>query len=122
MRSVTQSDIARKVGVSQAAVSMALNGADSPLLAARTVKRIVLTAQRMGYAPNRFAQALRTRRTWTLACLVPDFANPFYPALLKGAQQVAEKPATMCWRSTPAEPAGASGTWSRGRAKSGLTA
>ncbi len=91
MRSVTQSDIARKVGVSQAAVSMALNGADSPLLAARTVKRIVLTARRMGYAPNRFAQALRTRRTWTLACLVPDFANPFYPALLKGAQQVAEQ-------------------------------
>ncbi len=70
---------------------MAFNGADPPLLAARTVKRIVLTARRMGYAPNRFAQALRTRRIWTLACLVPDFANPFYPSLLKGVQQVAEQ-------------------------------
>ncbi len=50
----------------------------------------IQAAARLGYVPNRFAQALKTSRTMMLACIVPDIANPFYPALIRGIQSTAE--------------------------------
>ena len=44
----------------------------------------------LGYAPNRFAQALKTNRTMTIACIVPDITNPFYPALMRGIQSITD--------------------------------
>lgn len=70
-------------------VSMAL-GAGAPSIPSETLERIRLAALELGYEPNRFAQALRTNRTRTIACLVPDIANPFYPTLIKGLMSVAD--------------------------------
>ena len=85
----TQRDVARNAGVSQATVSLALGGAPSATKAA-TSARVLEIARELGYAPNRWAQALRTRRTKTLGVVVPDICNPFFPSLLKGAQSVAD--------------------------------
>ena len=76
-------------GVSQATVSMALNRND-PSLSKETNARIAEAARQLGYVPNRFAQALKTNRTMTIACMVPDITNPFYPALMRGIQSVSE--------------------------------
>ena len=89
-RRATQRDVARLAGVSQAAVSIVLTGAGTPSISADTWQRITDAAHELGYVPNRFAQALRTNRSMTIACLVPDITNPFYPALIRGVQSVAD--------------------------------
>ncbi len=86
----TQKDVAKLAGVSQAAVSMVLSGA-SPGIPAETWERITLAAKQLGYVPNRAAQALRTSRTMTIACIVPDITNPFYPTLIRGIQSVTDR-------------------------------
>lgn len=88
-RRVTQKDVAASAGVSQAMVSLALNG-DVAAVPEETRARIQTAAARLGYVPNRFAQALKTNRTMTVACIVPDITNPFYPALIRGIQSVCE--------------------------------
>jgi LacI family transcriptional regulator len=87
----TQRDVARLAGVSQASVSMVLSGGTTPSISADTWERITQAAQELGYAPNRFAQALRTNRTMTVACIVPDITNPFYPTLMRGIQSVTDR-------------------------------
>jgi LacI family transcriptional regulator len=77
-------------GVSQASVSMVMSGGASPALSADTWERITKAAAELGYTPNRFAQALKTNRTMTIACIVPDITNPFYPALMRGIQSVTD--------------------------------
>ncbi|KKC31752.1 LacI family DNA-binding transcriptional regulator [Devosia psychrophila] len=89
-RRATQKDVARLAGVSQASVSMVLSGSPSPALSAETLYRINEAAAELGYTPNRFAQALKTNRTMTIACMVPDITNPFYPALMRGIQSVTD--------------------------------
>ena len=86
----TQRDVARLAGVSQATVSIVLTGAGTPSISSDTWQRITNAARELGYVPNRFAQALRTNRSMTIACLVPDITNPFYPALIRGIQSVAD--------------------------------
>jgi LacI family transcriptional regulator len=85
----TQKDVAQLAGVSQATVSMALSGSHAEI-PTNTFERISAAAKQLGYVPNRFAQALKTNRTMTIACIVPDITNPFYPALMRGIQLVSE--------------------------------
>lgn len=89
-RRATQKDVALRAGVSQAAVSMVLGGGAPSTLPAETIDRIQAAAKELGYVPNRVAQALKTRRTMTIACVVPDITNPFYPTLIRGVQRVAQ--------------------------------
>ena len=86
----TQKDVATKAGVSQATVSIALNPFSEFNIPAHTIERIQKAAKELNYKPNRFAKALRTNRTQTLACIIPDITNPFYPALVKGVQRACE--------------------------------
>ncbi len=85
----TQKDVARAAGVSQATVSMVLSGGGASI-PAETWERITKAAKDLGYVPNRFAQALKTSRTMTIACIVPDITNPFYPSLIRGIQSIAD--------------------------------
>lgn len=89
-RRATQKDVALRAGVSQAAVSMVLGGGAPSTLPPETIDRIQAAAKELGYVPNRMAQALKTRRTMTIACVVPDITNPFYPALIRGVQRIAQ--------------------------------
>lgn len=85
----TQKDVARAAGVSQATVSMVLSGGGGSI-PAETWEKITKAAKDLGYVPNRFAQALKTNRSMTIACIVPDITNPFYPSLIRGIQSVAD--------------------------------
>jgi LacI family transcriptional regulator len=53
-------------------------------------QRILTAIAELGYVPDRTARNLRRRKTLTLACIIPDITNPFYPALLRGIQDVAD--------------------------------
>lgn len=77
-------DVAKAARVSPSTVSRAFTMPD--LLRADTRERVLAAAQRLGYQPNRAARGLITGRTGNVGVIVPDLSNPFFPAVLKGAQ------------------------------------
>jgi LacI family transcriptional regulator len=77
----TSHDIARLVGVSQSTVSRALRR--DPRVDPVTAARVVDVARQLGYAPNLSARNLVSARTRTVAVVVADIANPFYPQLVE---------------------------------------
>ena len=62
----TQKDIAAAAGVSQAAVSLVLNKAETPSVPAATRERILKLAGELGYQPNHPARMFRSARTMAL--------------------------------------------------------
>jgi LacI family transcriptional regulator len=77
--------------VSQTTVSQVLNNSTTITVPAETRQRILDAVEQLGYVPDHTARSLRIRRTSTIACAIPDIANPFYPALARGIQDVAEQ-------------------------------
>ncbi|MGH9102099.1 MAG: LacI family DNA-binding transcriptional regulator, partial [Acidimicrobiales bacterium] len=82
-------DVARTAGVSPATVSRFLNG--TARVAVSTQRRIEDAVRAHAFAPNAIAQSLATRASKTIAVLVPDITNPFFPELVKGVQEHAEE-------------------------------
>jgi LacI family transcriptional regulator, galactose operon repressor len=72
--------VARAAGVSQSTVSRALRG--DPRVREETRRRVDQAARRLGYVPNSLAASLVSRSTRTVAVIVSDLTNPFFPALL----------------------------------------
>jgi LacI family transcriptional regulator len=89
-RRPTQADVARAAGVSQTTVSYIFNDTPAIRIPEATRHRIQAVIAELGYVPDRAARSLRTGRTHTLACIIPDITNPFYPAVLRGIQDVAD--------------------------------
>jgi LacI family transcriptional regulator len=87
----TQADVARRAGVSQATVSYVLNNNTAIAVPADTRQRIQDAIRDLGYIPDRAARSLRTRKTYTLASIIPDITNPFYPAFERGIQDLADQ-------------------------------
>ncbi|MFZ4454004.1 LacI family DNA-binding transcriptional regulator [Salibacterium aidingense] len=85
---VTIKDIAKKAGVSVATVSYVLN--DRPV--SDEMKGKVLQAiDELNYVPNEIARRLRVKKNHTIALVLPDITNPFYPDLAKGCQDAAKE-------------------------------
>jgi LacI family transcriptional regulator len=83
---VTLRDIALRAGVSTATVSNVLN---STLYVSPKLRERVLTAVReLKYQPNAVARSLRMRQSRTIGMIIPDIANPFFPAVVRGAEDV----------------------------------
>lgn len=89
-RKPTQADVARLASVSQAVVSYVLSASPLVTIPAPTRERVLAAAAELGYVPNSAARSLRTRKTMTIAGVIPDITNPFYPAFERGIQDVAE--------------------------------
>jgi LacI family transcriptional regulator len=84
---VTLKDIASAVGVSVATVSNVLN--DRPNVGDATRRKVLEVARRLGYRPNRAAQAMRTGRTRAIGLVLPDLTNPFFPELAQAVENKA---------------------------------
>lgn len=70
-------------------VSRVLNRRGDATIRSDTRARVLAAAQRLGYRPSALARSLRLRRTLTLGMLVADITNPFFPPLIKGAEDAA---------------------------------
>jgi LacI family transcriptional regulator len=80
-------DVAKRARVSVATVSAVLN--DSAFVSADLKSRVQAAVAALGYHPNLLARSLAKRRTQTLGMIVPDIANPFFPEVVRGAEDVA---------------------------------
>jgi DNA-binding LacI/PurR family transcriptional regulator len=82
----TLRDIARKAAVSTATVSNVLNDSlyVSPVLRAR----VLAAAEKLNYRPNAVARSLRLKRSYTVGMVVPDVTDPFFPAVVRGAEDI----------------------------------
>lgn len=81
-------DVAREAGVSLATASRALNGST------RQVKdeyreRVRAAAAKLGYTPNRPAQAVARGDSATVALLVSDIADPYFSGIAAGVARAA---------------------------------
>ncbi|MGW7682252.1 LacI family DNA-binding transcriptional regulator [Kribbella sp. NPDC054772] len=89
-RRVAISDVAARAGVSPTTVSHVLSGR-RPVSAA-TQARVRSVMDELGWEPNEVARSLRTQRTQTIALIVPDITNPFYPSVARGLLDVVSEP------------------------------
>ena len=82
---VTLREVAAEAGVSLASASRALSGRTgvSPALR-RTIEDV---SRRLDYQPSAVAASLRTRSTGALGMVIPDIANPFFPAIVQGVER-----------------------------------
>lgn len=87
--SVTIKDVAAVIGVSASTVSRAFSRPEK--VDEETRRRILATAESLGYRPNRAARALNTGRTGCIGAILPDLENPFFAGVLKGIEQAAEE-------------------------------
>ncbi len=47
--------------------------------------------EEVGYVPNRIASSMVTKKTKTIGLIIPDIANPFFPELARGVEDLANK-------------------------------
>jgi len=80
-------DIAKMAGVSLGTVSHVLN--DSARVREPIRQRVLEAVQAAGYQPSQLARGLRKDKTNVLGMIIPDITNPFFPAVVRGAEDVA---------------------------------
>lgn len=85
-----QADVGLLAGVSRATVSQVLNNKAGFLVPQETRQRVMAAATQLGYVPNVSARSLRTQKTFTIGVVIQDINNPFYPAFVRGVQDIAE--------------------------------
>lgn len=80
--------MAALAGVSTATVSRALNG--KATVAPELAARVIEAAASLGYQPNGPARNLRRQETAVLALIISDVENPFFTAVARGVEDVAQ--------------------------------
>ncbi|MGW0735529.1 LacI family DNA-binding transcriptional regulator [Streptomyces sp. NPDC002851] len=78
--------VAAAVGVSRTTVSHALSGKRA--VSEETRKRILEAIEQQNYRPNLVAKGLRSQKTQSVALLLVDIANPYYPAVARAIHDV----------------------------------
>ena len=74
----TLSDVARHAGVSLATASRAINGSETRTVGEELRRRVIESAQLLGYAPNANAQAMARGATRTIGVVVHDLTDPYF--------------------------------------------
>ena len=84
---VTIREVAEHAGVSSMTVSRVIN--ESARVSPETRSRVERSISELGYVPSRIARGLSRQRTGTIALIVPDVQNEFFPRILRGSENVA---------------------------------
>ena len=80
-------DVARLAGVLSATVSRALRNKANVSLDVQ--QRVVEAAKNLNYRPSRVARSLRGQRSNIIGLIISDIRNPFFTALVRGAEDMA---------------------------------
>lgn len=85
----TINDVAARAGVSTATVSRVLNGKST--VDQGLADRVWGAAKELGYRRNGLARNLRRRSTAVLALIISDVENPFFTAIARGVEDIAQE-------------------------------
>jgi len=85
----TIKEVARRARVSVGTVSNVLSGAVP--VSDKLRKRVHRVISDLDYHPNHVARSLKIRQTKMLGMVVSDLSNPFFPQVVRGAEDVAWK-------------------------------
>ena len=80
--------VAAIAGVSRSTVSRVIN--DSPKVTPEALAAVQAAIEQLGYVPNRAARSLASRRTQSIALVIPEntarfFADPYFATVIQGA-------------------------------------
>jgi len=81
---VSVRDVAQAAGVSVGTVSNVLNHPEK--VASSTVTRVLAVIDELGFVRNEAARQLRMGSSRSIGMLIPDVGNPFFAAVVRGAQ------------------------------------
>ena len=82
-------DVARVSGVSVFTVSAVVNKKSH--VGKKLRERVEAAIRELSYRPNLLARSLAKQKTLTIGMIVPDIANPFFPMVVRGAEDAAQK-------------------------------
>ena len=86
---LTMDDVARAARVSKQTVSAVINNKSG--ISEKTRVRIRQIIARLDYQPNLLAGSLRAQRSFTVGVVIPSITNPFYPELVRGIEDEAQR-------------------------------
>ena len=89
MKRITIKDLAAELGTTPSTVSRAL--ADNHQVSDEMKLRVRELAHKYNYQPNKRAKSLRTRRTDTIALILPEINSFFVPEMIFGINTAAGK-------------------------------
>jgi LacI family transcriptional regulator len=84
---VTIKDIARELGISPSTVSRAIK--DHPDISPATKRQVQELVEKLKYKPNAVALSLRSRKSNSIAVLVPEIVHHFFSTVISGIEEVA---------------------------------
>jgi len=82
-------DVARESGVSVFTVSAVVNNKAHVGKSLR--EKVEAAIRKLNYRPNLIARSLAKQKTHTIGMIVPDIGNPFFPSVVRGAEDAAQK-------------------------------
>lgn len=81
-------DVAKLAGVSVATVSRVMN--KKGYVNSETEQKVMKAMKQLQFEPNQMARGLAGKRTKTIALILPDISNPFFPGLARGVEDIAQ--------------------------------
>jgi DNA-binding LacI/PurR family transcriptional regulator len=81
--------IAERAEVSIGTVSHVIN--DTAKVREKLRQRVLDAIRSLGYQPSQLARGLRRNQTNMVVMIIPDITNPFFPAVVRGVEDVAYK-------------------------------
>jgi DNA-binding LacI/PurR family transcriptional regulator len=86
---LTMDDVARAARVSKQTISAVINNKSG--ISEKTRVRIRKIIARLDYHPNMLASSLRGQSSFTVGVVIPSITNPFYPELVRGIEDEAQR-------------------------------
>ncbi len=87
---VTVKDVAKKAGVSVATVSYVINDGPRPVTD-ETRNKVLQAIGELDYQPNALARGLVSGKTASIAVIIPQITDPFFPEFVQGVESIASK-------------------------------
>lgn len=89
LKQTTIKDVAQAAGVSIATVSRVLN--KQPGVSKELSEQVEKAVKQLNYQLNGIARALKISQSRSIGLIIPDIENPFFPALVRGVEDAAQK-------------------------------
>lgn len=87
-RPVSLKTLAAHLSLSPSTVSLVVNNAPgAKTISPKTRERVLAAAKKFNYKPNFLARSLRTRQTFTVGVIVPEFSEGYFTMVMNGIEE-----------------------------------